>query len=183
MLEATLMLGLNARAKRRRSIGVERPARFGGCVHPIHEPERETLRPRPGHHRGIVGAKLDRWNVETKFLRRAEFLQSPPQHLIGGDAAGNDEGRLRVLTEPVAIERHSDLCPVGDDLGDGGLKARAEIGHVLIAQRLAILGRVPSAVLRPASEKCGSGRPSIGRGNLMFGVPFAAQASTAGPPG
>ena len=75
MLEAALILGLYARAKRGRSIGVERPARFGGCVHPIRESERETLGSRPGHHRGIVGAELYGRRVKLKFLRHAEFLE------------------------------------------------------------------------------------------------------------
>ena len=74
MLEAALILGLYARAKRRRRLGVERPARSGGCVHPIRKAKRETLGSRPGHHRGIVGAELDRRNVKLKFLYRAEFL-------------------------------------------------------------------------------------------------------------
>src|SRR4029079_6981964 len=58
MLEAGLILGLYARGKRGRRSGGELPARFGGCVHPIRESERETLGSRPGHHRGIVGAEL-----------------------------------------------------------------------------------------------------------------------------
>ena len=75
--------------------------------------------------------------TRRKICLRAMALERGLQALIGGDAAGDHQHALRPLAGVPLVQREAARRPVGDDVGDRLLEARAEIGDVLLAQRRA----------------------------------------------
>ncbi len=126
-------------------------------------------------------AERRRHEPQTGLDRKA--LQRLTHHLVGRDAAGDDQGGR--MAGDVAEGAQADAGAVDDHVDDRRLEARRKdrprrscvSGAMCSASRR-------SAVLRPESEKFGSARPSIGRGRAKrSGLPFAASRSTCGPPG
>ena len=58
--------------------------------------------------------------------------------LVGGDAAGDDEGRR--AGDGRLEAREGGGRAGGDDVGDGGLEARGDVGDVLVGERRDLLG-------------------------------------------
>ena len=75
------------------------------------------------------------------------------QALIGGDPAGDHQHALRPLPGVPLVKREAARRPVGDDVGDRLLEARAEIGDVLLAQRRARQRLVPERGLEAGQRE------------------------------
>ena len=73
--------------------------------------------------------------TRRKPSRGGERLERRLQSLIGGDAARDHEGRLRLAAEAFLVEIEGARRPVSDDVGDCFLEARAEIGDVVARER------------------------------------------------
>ena len=130
---------------------------------------RCTARPAAGSGEAVLGGRL---------------RERGAQALIGGDAAGDDQRLLRISPERIDIKLHGARAV-------RSLTMSATASWKL-AQRSATscspsgarsIASCRSAVLRPASEKCGSARPSIGRGSAMVALPALGACLDRGPAG
>ena len=107
---------------------IERPAGAGGRGNVVDDAKAQALEPRPGDHRAVVAAKLHRRRNEPQARLDRKPLQRLTHHLVGRDAAGDDEGGR--MTGNVAEGAQPDAGAVDDDIDDRRLKAGAEIGHI-----------------------------------------------------
>src|SRR5262245_56846242 len=128
---------LNAGTERRRRIWIERPAGTSGRRKIVGKTARKTLRACPCDHDCIVGAKRRRRHDEAEAVFLRDRFERGCKSLVGRDTACDDECALRLRAEALDIEFHGARRPVPDDVSDGLLEARGEIGDVLVAERRA----------------------------------------------
>ena len=95
-----------------------------GASSPSISPASKRSAPGPGDHRRIVGAQPQRRRDEGQAVLRGERGQRGADRLVGGDAAGDDQGGRagrRLERPPGAVDQAIDhrLLERGGDVGIG----------------------------------------------------------------
>src|SRR5581483_4987802 len=167
---------LDARADGRRGVGIERPARPRRRRKRVGKPARKPHGPRPGDHRGVVGAELGRRHDEAEDVLPRGRFERGLEALIGRHPAGDDEDALGAVPGVPLVKRKRAGNSVAQDLGHRLLEARAEIGHVLFAQRRAGKCYVPERGLEPGEREMRLFASYHWPWKLDFGTPLGGEA-------
>ena len=171
-----------SRPRRRR--GIERPARAGGGIETVDEPEPQPLDPGPGDHRAHCRCRAPAAGPRRRARpTAASAARRCAQPGVGGDAAGDDQASALRLVP--AEQRDGVGGAVGQRLADRRWIDAARSRPVARIERVAFEGdRGAPRSSAPKTRNRSRRRRSSGRGRAKrrASPPWAAR-SIAGPPG
>ena len=156
-----------------------------GDIEAIGQAERQPLGTRPGDHRRVVGAQAQGRRVKVKPRRSRKLAPGRAQRSLAATPPATTKLPRRAVPSRVRRDSMARAHAIGDALRHRRLERRRRgRRHPARFSGASASAVRRTAVFRPANEKCGSSRPSIGRGRSKRpGSPVRAACSTAGPPG